>query len=74
MGIHYFPFLFLNIYCGYSLESSSGGSKCILKLCFERNIKKLSVSRLNILTFTAFVPRHFGIMKTSESDSTKKLI
>ena len=74
MGIHYFPILFLNIYCGYSLESPCGGSKCTLKLCFERNIKKISFSRLKILTFTAFVLRHFGIMKTSESDSTKKLI
>ena len=36
MGIHYFPILFLNIYCGYSLELPCGGSKSTLKLCFER--------------------------------------
>ena len=30
--------------------------------------------RLNIITFTAVMPRHVGIMKTSESDGTKSLI
>ena len=73
MGVHYFPILFLNIYCGYSLEPPFGGSKCTLKLCFEQNIKNIFFCVSKIITFTAFVPRHVGIMKTSESDGTKKV-
>ena len=40
----------------------------------KKNISFFSSKNYHFYCFTAFVPKHVGIMKTSESDGTKRLI
>ena len=40
----------------------------------HRKLSFFSSKNYHFYCFTGFVPRHVGIMKTSESDGTKRLI